>query len=250
MDGAPDTRDDLDIEIVPVRPLRPWLIALTVILVLVGGLALLGRLLDRQETVVSTFAQPIDTVVVGTPNGNILITASAAAEVEVERTAAFSIRSPRPGAEVADGTLTLEAGCPGLWLPLLGGCRVDYRITVPVGVAVTADAPNGDIELEGIAGPVMVGTSNGDVVGRRLLARLVEATTSNGSITLSFTQAPDRVRADTSNGPITIEVPDVPFRVETDTDNGRLTLDVIADPDAPRVIEANSSNGDITIRRG
>jgi hypothetical protein len=247
MDHAPGYDDELTVEVVSGR--RPWLIALAIALVVIGGLALIGRFLERQEISSLAFSEPIDGVSVDTNNGDIIIVASAVSETQVDWVATYSVIAPDPVAIVESGKLEIAGGCPGFSLPFIGGCRVDFRVTVPAGMIIEADSANGDVEVEGIIGSLSAETSNGDVIGRRLAARTVRANTSNGSVNLIFTQAPERVTADTSNGAITIEVPDVPFRVEADTDNGRVTLDVVADPDAARVIEATSNNGDITIRR-
>lgn len=249
MDRAPGYDDDSAVQVVSERPSRPWLIALAVALVVIGGMALIGRLLERQETSSATFSEPIDGMSIDTDNGDIIIVAASVDETRVEWVATYSVRSPDPTASIEGGWLEIDAGCPGFSLPFVGGCRVDIRVTAPVGAAIEAASANGDVEIEGVIGSLAADTSNGDVIGRRLAARTVGATTSNGAISLSFIQAPDRVTADTSNGAITIEVPNVPFRIEADTDNGRLTLDVVADPDAARVIEAASRNGDVTIRR-
>jgi hypothetical protein len=246
---------------------RIALMIAAVVLIVIGASALLTGIFESNRTTTARYDGAIDRLVVRSDNGEIVVTAADTSEVEVERDERYVFRRPARVADVEDGTLTVEDGCPSFNILLLGGCRVDFRITVPASVAIDLDSSNGDLVVEGIEGTIVVGTSNGDIdldritgpaeattsngsiVGRGLESASLAADTSNGRISLVFAAVPDRVEADTSNGDIDIALPDAPYRIHADTSNGDVDIQVVSDPGASRSITATSSNGNIDIRR-
>jgi hypothetical protein len=238
-----------------------------VVLIVIGASASLTGIFESSRTTTARYDGEVGRLVVRSGNGEIVVTATDTAEIEVQRDERYVFRRPSRVADVEGGTLTVEDGCPSFNLLFLGGCRVDFRITVPVATAIDLDSSNGDLVVEGIedaivvrtsngdidldrvAGPTEAVTSNGSIIGRGLETSAVRADTSNGRISLVFASIPDRVDADTSNGDIDIALPDAPYRIEADTSNGDVDVQVVSDPGAPRSITATSSNGNIDIRR-
>jgi hypothetical protein len=246
---------------------RIALMIAAVVLIVIGTSALLTGIFESSRTTTARYDGAVDRLVVRSGNGEIVVTATDTAEIEVQRDERYVFRRPERAAGVEDGTLTIEDGCPSFNFLFLGGCRVDFRITVPAATAIDLDSSNGDLVVEGIEGSIVVKTSNGDIdldrvagpteavtsngsiVGRGLETATVRADTSNGRISLVFASVPDSVEADTSNGDIDIALPDAPYRIDADTGNGDVDVRVVSDPGAPRSITARSSNGNIDIRR-
>ena len=242
-------------------------IVLAVVLIVIGSSALITNIFESRRSTTQRFGDTVDQLVVSSRHGEISVTAVEGTEIVIERDEHYVFRRPSREAELVGSTLVLGDGCPSFNFLFLGGCRVDFRVTVPAGVSLELDSSNGDLVVEGITGGVVLRTSNGDidldrltgeidaktsngaVIGRGLESSAVDADTSNGRISLVFEAPPDRLVAKTSNGNIDIEVPALPYRINANTSNGDIDLDVVSDPDAARTIDVTSSNGDIDIRR-
>lgn len=121
--------------------------------------------------------------------------------------------------------------------------QMDLTLTVPEGLHLSAEATNGDVDIE---------TSE---------AESVTADTTNGDITL-LASAPVEIRTDTTNGDISITLPATAEpAISFDTTNGDTTINGFqADStesgsavdrmvgDGTHRVTATSMNGDITIR--
>ena len=121
--------------------------------------------------------------------------------------------------------------------------QMDLTLTVPEGLHLTAEATNGDVDIE---------TSE---------AESVTADTTNGDITL-LASAPVEIRTDTTNGDISITLPATAEpAISVDTTNGDTTINGFqADStesgsavnrmvgNGTHRVRASSMNGDITIR--
>ncbi len=250
---------------------RSWakiaLMVVAVFLIVIGASALVTNIFESRRSTTQRFGDAVERLVVTAGNGEIIVTAASGTEIVIERDERYVFRRPSRVADLEGSTLVLDDGCPSFNMLFLGGCRVNFRITVPPGTSIDLDSSNGDLVVEGITGGAVLRTSNGDIdldrltgeidartsngaiVGRGLRSAAVDVDTSNGRISLVFEAPPDRVAAETDNGPIYLEVPDLAYRIDADTANGDIDLEVVSDPDATRTIEVESSNGDIEIRR-
>ena len=79
----------------------------------------------------------------------------------------------------------------------------------------------------------------------------MQATTTNGSVELAFTDAPDAVDASSTNGSITVRVPvsGVSYLVSAQTTNGSVDSDTVpSDSTSRRSITAQTTNGGIAIQ--
>ncbi len=242
-------------------------IVLAVILIVIGSSALIANVFESRRSTTQRFGDSVDSLVVSSANGEITVTAMSGTEIVVERDEHYLFRRPSREAELVGSSLVLGDGCPSFNFLFLGGCRVDFRVTVPADVSIDLESSNGDLVIEGITGGVVLRTSNGDIdldrltgeidaktsngsiIGRGLESPAVDADTSNGRISLVFEEPPDRLVAETSNGNIDIGLPALPYRINANTSNGDIDLDVVSDPEAARTIDVTSSNGDIDIRR-
>jgi hypothetical protein len=104
--------------------------------------------------------------------------------------------------------------------------QVDFTVRVPAGVGFVGRTVNGDVEAFGIDGDVKAHTVNGDVDVSS--TGLAEATTVNGSITVSMDQANWNGTLDftTVNGSVTLEMPgELNCDVSVSTVNGQISSD-------------------------
>ena len=227
---------------------------------LVAGLGGCGIGVRHVVEDATTLAEPISAVRLDGDWGGVRIDGRpGVAAARLER----SIRTPDSSApgpthRVEDGTLVLS-GCGR-------HCSVDYTVTVPPGLPVSGGTSSGAVALTGVgsvdvhtdsgrvdlddvAGPTTVRTTNGALRGTGLRGGQTEVTTSNGTIDLTL-QTAQGVRAGTSNGGITLTVPDGSYRVRTRTAHGDERIGVPDEPGAAHLLDLTTSNGDITVRRG
>jgi hypothetical protein len=207
-----------------------------------------------------TVTDEITSVRIDLEAGSVALRGSNSAEIGVERTVDYAGDYPdRETHRVEDGVLVLS-GC-GRY------CSASYSVDLPAGLPVTGKTEhgtidltstgevdvrtsNGSVTLDGIDARIVARTSNGKISGDRLGgADGVDVETSNGSIELSITR-PQNVRASTDNGAVRVTVPDGSYRVTADTDLGGTDVSVPSDPDGEFAIDAESSNGRVTVTHG
>jgi hypothetical protein len=248
---------------------RFWIIAgslLTVAALVFATLNIVSLVAHEEVTETATFdAAGIDLLDVQTDNGTIEVVGADVDEISVVADISHGLLRTEHRAEVEGGTLVVGASCADL---SFSWCSVDYDIVVPRDLVVDADADNGRVTLRDLAGDVTVdsdngriellrvggsvraSTDNGSVEGTGLRGPEVTATSSNGSVRLSFAEAPTMVTARTSNGSVEVTVPhdDTAYRVELDTDHGSTDAGVRTDPDSRHVIIATTSNGSARVQ--
>lgn len=227
-----------------------------------GLTALSGCVLVPHRTIQddSTLTDRIDAVQFDTMSGNIVIAGvEGLDEVTVHREVRHRFGGPDGDTHrVEGGALHLE-GCG--WQ-----CSVDYEVEVPVGTAVSGHTTNGRIELTDLGdidvrttngrvtlvdidGGVTARSSNGRIDAEGLRGGDVNVRTSNGKIALGLDEQ-ENVRARTSNGSIEVTVPDGDYQVELETSNGKTTNELGHRAGANLLIDLQTSNGSIHLKRG
>ena len=86
-----------------------------------------------------------------------------------------------------------------------GRVSIQYRVTVPPGLAMSFRTENGAVRLENIEGRMTLASTNGPVVGRGLSGS-VDASTVNGGIEIGLTALDGDSKITTVNGPATLIV--------------------------------------------
>ena len=247
---------------------RAWLAIGSVVTVAAlawGSYSIIGLLAHEEVTERAAFDPAgIDRIDIGNDDGSIEIQADDVDEISLVAEISHGLRRTGHRAEVQGSTLVVRGSCPH-WTTW---CEVDYRLVVPSDLDVVVDidngrltlrdlegdvevrADNGPIDLERITGDVRARTSNGRVDAAGLRSDRATASSSNGGVTLAFAQPPTSVRASTSNGSVEVVVPDGPerYQVRADTDHGATDVDVRTDPASDRSIDAETSNGSVTVR--
>lgn len=165
--------------------------------------------------------------------------------------------------EHVDGdTVVIRASCPFL----SAHCEAHYRLDVPAGVRVVAhaDGPvriggvDGDVDaraseggvtLTGLTGTVRAHASEGSVRATGLRAAVVDASASEGSVTLRFARDPSRVVARAREGSVHVVLPRdrLAYRVDAHASEGSTTIAVPTDPASPRHVTARSREGSVTV---
>lgn len=164
---------------------------------------------------------------------DVQITAHLRAQTQ-ERLDATSVAVVRDAA----GLLTISVDWPADLRRGNEGC--DFEVRLPDASGVTVDSSNGRITLAGLAGPAVLGTSNGaiDVTGHD---GEVRAHTSNGRVTIR--EVKGDVTARSTNG--AIELSGITGKAETATSNGH--IEIRLDAASPGPVYAETSNGSISV---
>jgi hypothetical protein len=209
-------------------------------------------------------AREITAIDVRTNVGAIVVVGGDQDTIEIRRRASYTFAEPKFDETITNGRLTLDAHCSRT---ALGPCDVGYSITVPKGMSVRARSGGGTIGVrdvdgavdihssaggvhaERIGGALRISSSAGSVGASELRCPTVDASTSAGSVRVSFLVAPDSVRAQSGAGSVTVNVPEdaTTYHVEADTSAGSTRVRVRTDPTSPRSIVATSSAGSVTV---
>lgn len=252
------------------RPTPPWRILLYILIPIVGlillitafAFALWGRSgsVDR-----SADLAPGTSLSVEMRNAEIVLQASTDDQVHVRLTGSYFGNKPTLSARTEGGVTEVRGGCRPQFF---SRCSVTVTVQLPRALPVTAVGENGRITASGLTGRVTLSTTNGVIetvgtVGRvdlqttngdirvtEAVSKTVAASTTNGSVTLEFVDAPEVVNAGSTNGQITVRVPvdGVTYRVTAQTTNGSVTDDsVSSDSTSRRAITAQTTNGSVTI---
>lgn len=182
------------------------------ILLLLGGivavllaLKLVAYLLVQQHGETLDFRGPVHAVEIEVGAGEVTVRGDDRRDARVRRTTRHSLRRPRPYEHVDDGVLRLLAPTG----------MVQYEIDVPASASVSIRAASASATVIGMHGRVELRAGAGSLEGRALAAPELRASTSAGSIRLSFDQQPGDVEVATHAGDVDLRLPHGPYDVRT-----------------------------------
>jgi hypothetical protein len=199
------------------------------------------------------------------PNAEVTLEPSTDDQVHVRMTGSFFGTEPTLSVRTDGGVTEVRGGCESR---LFSRCAIDLTVQLPSALPVTLAGENGRITASGLTGRITLSTTNGTIeadgtVGRADLqttngdirltdavSDAVQATTTNGSVDLTFADAPDTVDTGSTNGSITVRVPvsGVSYLVTAQTTNGSVNTDSVpSDSTSRRSITARTTNGGITV---
>lgn len=199
------------------------------------------------------------------PNAAMSLEASPDEAVHVRMTGSFFGTEPTLTLQTDGGVTEVRGGCRN---QLFSRCALTVVVQLPRALPVTVvgengrvtasgltgrvtlSTTNGAIETDGTVGQVDLQTTNGDIRVLAATSKAVSTTTTNGSVELSFADAPDAVVARSTNGSITVRVPvsGVSYLVTAQTTNGTVNTDSVpSDSTSRRSIAAQTTNGAITV---
>jgi Putative adhesin len=187
-----------------------------------------------------------------------------ATSVTMTRSYTWSLAKPSISNRLDGDLLSIGSSCPfsvGL------GCSGHVRLVVPKDLEVQVHNSDGSLTLRDLDGPVDLSTSDGRINASNLTGRVklhsddgsltatglrsdeVEATTSDGSVRLSFAVAPSSVTVDTSDGSVEVVVPSdgTAYNVTATTGDGHKDVSVPTDPNSGRRMKLNTGDGSIRV---
>ena len=171
-----------------------------------------------------------------------------------ESAQAISVTEQTRGAtttkEVTGANAVLTSRCPD-GINFGDSCRVDYKVTIPVRVAVDIEGAAGDIVLTGPIAKATVKTTAARITGTGLGAGTFQATTTAGEIGLTFATAPTSVEVKSTAGSITLTVPGrEKYNVSVDTTIGSQNITVDTDSASSHRINVETTVGAVTVKKG
>jgi Putative adhesin len=170
-----------------------------------------------------TVTQPVTSLSVESYGGPIQITAGSVHHVTVTEAISYAVpgQAPTVTAAVSDRKLTLGApDCAS------SGCSIGFTVTVPTGVAVTAESDGGGIAVAGAAGATL--DSGGGPVRVGHVDGPLSVSSEEGGITVSGVTAPSGTNLDSGGGPVQANHIDGPLTISSE--DGGITLSDITAP--------------------
>jgi Putative adhesin len=150
--------------------------------------------------------------------------------------------------EVDAGVLRISVRCPH---SVLGECDGNVRLTVPDNVPLTVRTSSGDVSFDRYRGSAEVDTTTGDIDVAGYCGFALRARADSGDVHASATCAPERLELRSRAGDVQAIVPPGRYRLDADSDAGRRRVrGVTAADDAPFMIQALSSKGDVDVEAG
>lgn len=140
---------------------------------------------------------------------------------------------------------------------------IEYVVTAPAGVRVTADFETGSLDLSGVSvvdarvrtGSLTITDATGDVQARAQTGAIaatglrsddVVAITGMGSVVVE-TAVPADIEARTGTGSVDVTVPADAYQVDASTGMGELKVGVANDPNAAHRLALRSNMGRVTL---
>jgi hypothetical protein len=226
-----------------------WLVTVSACLVAGSLLALVIWWFVSSETSVASYS------VRGSVNGieldlgdadAVIVGGGDRAEVAVRRTDEFAFgRHAVATRRATGGILAIRSRCPRTTFDV---CSASYRLTVPDNVRVTVRTSSGNVRFTDYRGSAQVDTGTGEIAVSGFCGFSLRARSLAGDVTADASCALERLELRSRTGDVRAVVPPGRYRVDADSDVGRRTVEgVTAAEDAPFVIQALSSAGDVAV---
>jgi Toastrack DUF4097 len=203
-------------------------------------------------------------IVLSLSSGDVTIRRGPAGAVTVRRQLQWVHSEPVIDEHWDGRTLVVTQNCPSGFLDLQ--CNVNYSLTVPEGVSVTATTASGNIRVADVSGPLQLKSDSGDVRAVNPVGDVaaktasgnvtisgarsgtVTAASDSGDVTLGFAAAPGEVSADSASGNVAVAVPaGDSYNIQASTASGNRNVSVPDDPGSLRLILARTDSGDVTV---
>ena len=186
-----------------------------------------GEFVSARPTMTRTLivTQPVTSLSVESYGAPIQITAGPVHHITVTEAISYPGPGPAPAvtAAVSDRRLTLNAPACAT-----SGCSVEFTVTVPPSVAVSAESDDGGIAVAGMAGANL--DSGGGPVQASHIHGPLTVSSEDGGITVTDVTAPG-VNLDSGGGPVQVGRVNGPLTV-TSEDGGITVNDLTGDLDA------------------
>jgi hypothetical protein len=216
-------------------------------LVGLGATGVVSGFFQQTRTTTTPVTGVVTALDVETGTGDVTVdVAPAGTPVRVTATRRWAFAEPTVTTAVDGGTLRLRSTCDPA--SVLGGCSVDWTVSVPADAAVRVTTGTGDVRVGGTRGGASVSTGTGDVDLSALEAATVGVETGTGDVRLRFIAVPDQVRVTTGTGDVEVRVPGTTtYRVGGDSGPGSRTTQVPQDPASTHVVTVDTGVGDVLV---
>ncbi|MBV8541309.1 MAG: DUF4097 family beta strand repeat protein [Pseudonocardiales bacterium] len=233
-----------------MRPLS--VTALRVVLLTTSTLAIAGcgtRIGTTTAQNSYTITEPVTSLRIDNPVGNTEIEATDTNTVSVAEQLRYTGEPPQTRSPVSGGRLSLSYICPGILD--VNSCSVTYVLKVPRRLAVQIDGKVGVTTLTGLAGPLTLTSSTGDIDATGLTSAMVTARAEAGTITLGFTAPPTTVDAQAQVGSVTVRLPaGTAYAVDAGSQVGSADVTLQRDPGSLHRVTAHSQVGSVRVENG
>ena len=242
-------------------------VALPLALLLVAGGILVALLFRSSGPVdIAQNVQAGSRIAADVPGATLVFQPSNDGQVHIRARGAAVGPKPTISVDTSGDVTTISGrGCLGLWFTF---CSLTVTVQMPDSLPLVAKAENGGVSATGLTGKLELTTTNGNLSAAgthdqvelrttngaiRVTASESErlsATTTNGTVDLDFSAAPESVEAQSTNGGITVRVPedDESYFVDATTTNGNVdTRSINTSRTAERTITAKTTNGAVTV---
>jgi hypothetical protein len=233
----------------PSRGARPLLlglgIAFGVLSIAAGALNVMGSI-GRETVRRHATYQGVRVVDIDVAAESVQVVAGPDDVTRLDRSISWSLGKPAFSQQQQGDRLVIRSSCG---LDLGYGCSGTVHVVVPAATEVIAHSSAGSVGVTAVAGRLHLSSSAGNVDAVRLPSTDVQADSSAGSVHLSFTVAPARVKATSSAGSVQVLVPSgqESYLVSADSSAGSTDVSVRTDPSSSRTIEAHSSGGSVHV---
>jgi DUF4097 and DUF4098 domain-containing protein YvlB len=208
-------------------------------------------------------------------SGDIKVHTGAGAGVTIVRTVHYNTGHPHPSQVLQGGTLSFSSGCGG-------HCSIDYELTVPASMRVTAHADSGDVDVDGVAtadlktssgsisadnikgdvtaqvdsgsmklsaigGALNLSSDSGSINGTGLAGTVAQARVDSGDIRLDFTVIPTSVIAHADSGSLHLQAPMHPYTIMAHADSGSKHIEPGMSGTSANRLDLTADSGDITV---
>ncbi|MEU7743780.1 DUF4097 family beta strand repeat-containing protein [Nonomuraea sp. NPDC049158] len=200
----------------------------------------------NQDTVTYQVTDKVAKLQLKSGSGDTVLTEYDGAAVRVTETLHWRNDKPKAEHKVDGDTLSVFYSCPKGW----DSCSVDYKIEVPKGLQVDAEAGSGDIAMRQLTGQIEANAGSGDVDASGLGTKKIFAEAGSGSIDLKFAVVPDSVELKSGSGDATLRVPAGAYDVKTQVGSGDVQVSVDKDPASPHKVSLTTGSGDVSVLPG
>ncbi|MFI6498438.1 DUF4097 family beta strand repeat-containing protein [Nonomuraea typhae] len=183
---------------------------------------------------------------VNSGSGDIVVTETDRSGIRVTETLQWRNNKPEAEHKVEGDTLKVTYSCRAN----SGSCSVSYKIEVPKGLKVKADAGSGHITLRGLTGELEASAGSGDIEASDLGGKKVVADAGSGSMDLKYASAPSDVMLEAGSGDITLTLPNGPYNVSAQADSGDAKVEVANDRNSANRVTVEAGSGNINVVPG
>ncbi len=221
-------------------------VVIAVAAIVMGTLSFVSALWLRSETFTSSY--PVTAELSATSDcGPISVVAGRSGTIDLTGRIRWSFGKPTISSDLVGGVRVVEVMCPSASFEVADSATL--VLSVPAATSVRVRASSGSIRLEGLEGTIDVSSNAGRVLGSGLRSPSVTASSSAGSVRLSFSLAPMSVAATSSAGGVQVLVPEgeQTYRVAANSSAGSTDVTVKTDQASGRSIVARSSAGPVRV---